>query len=197
MPAYSDYNRTIVGFHGTSKTRAEEIVRLQRFRPSKNNHDWLGHGVYFWEHAPKQALWWAQLRYGKENAAVVGSMIRLGNCLDLLDPDNAKQLRVFHDELETAAHQAGRELPRNQNAKKYRDCAVLQAYYDEVAAQGEPPIQSARGVYVPTPGSSKEEGGGTRLWERSWLTLEAHIQVCVRPEAAKECILGTWPLVTE
>ena len=85
---YGDYNRTIVGFHGTS--RAKSLLLVQRkadFEASHNRDDWLGHGIYFWEHAPRQAYAWAQQRWG-DDAAVVASMIRLGNCFDLLDPPN-------------------------------------------------------------------------------------------------------------
>lgn len=186
---FLDYHRTIVGYHGTSATQAESIVRAQRFRASRNNHDWLGHGVYFWEYAPKQALWWAKRKHGTD-AAVVGAMIRLGNCLDLLDPEVALQLKRFHDELETARQLAGSPLPSNHNTKKYRDCAVLESFYAAVG-DTEPEIQTSRGVYVPTPGSAGIDGGGGRLWERSWLTLDAHIQVCVRDTT---CIIGVWPV---
>jgi hypothetical protein len=187
MPEFLDYNRTIVGYHGTSRARAEQIVRNQSFNSSRNNHDWLGHGMYFWEHAPKQAKWWAERRF-KGDAAVVASMIRLGNCLDMLDPDNCRLLSDFHDVLV----RDGVALPENHNTRKYRDCAVFESYYAAVQSRSEPSIDSARGVYVPTPGASGAEDSGYRLWKRSWLTFDAHIQICVRNP---KCILGTWPVV--
>ena len=185
MPEFLDYNRTIVGYHGTSKTRAEQIVRNQSFNASRNKHDWLGHGMYFWEHAPKQAWWWATRKFGTD-AAVVASMIRLGNCLDMLDPDNARLLKQFHDLMEVPLR-----LSANWNTKKYRDCAVFEAYFTAIEDRSEPRIDTSRGVYVPTPGGSGVEGGGYRLWKGSWLTFDAHIQVSVR---SPSCILGTWPV---
>lgn len=190
---FADYHRIIVGYHGTSRKRADEIVRTQSFTPSRNDHDWLGHGVYFWEYAPRQAYWWAYRRH-KGDAAVVASMLRLGQCLDLLDPENARDLQRFHDVLDSSYRAQGRELPRNHNTRKFRDCAVLETYYKSVQAKGASPVQTSRGVNVPTPGSAGMDGGGTRLWERSWLTLEAHIQICVREDAMKACIVGTWPV---
>lgn len=124
---------------------------------------------------------------------MVASMIRLGNCLDLLDPENARALRDFHDELDRTVTAVGGQLPKNHNTRKYRDCYVLEAYYAHCAERGQP-MDSARGVYVPTPGAAGEAGGGYRLWERSWLTLDAHLQICIRPESASSCILGTWPV---
>ncbi len=158
MPEFLDYNRTIVGYHRTSKTRAEQIVRNQSFNPSKDRDDWLGHGMYFWEHAPTQAWWWAKRKH-KADAAVVASMIRLGNCLDMLDPENGKLLREFHNALVNP----GVDLPANYNTRKYRDCAVFEAYYKSVAERQEPAVEIARGVYVPTPGASGQKGGGYRL----------------------------------
>lgn len=193
MPQFIDYNRTIVGYHGTSKDKAQRIVRTQAFAASRNDHDWLGHGIYFWEYAPKQALRWAQRKY-KSDAAVVASMLRLGNCLDLLDPENASELKKFHDELERALREKTQTLRENANAKKYRDCAVLESYYQHALTNLSESLDSSRGVYVPTAGGSEVDGGGYRLWKRSWLTLDAHIQICVRPEAQKTCILGTWPV---
>jgi hypothetical protein len=193
LASFLDYHRIIVGYHGTSSAVADRIVRTQLFTPSRNRHDWLGHGVYFWEHAPKQALWWARRRY-KDDAAVVASMLRLGNCLDLLDPENARQLQKFHNQLQTAMESQGLALPNNANTKKYRDCAVLEAYYKTAHELNNEAIDSARGVYVPTPGSAGLTGGGVRLWDRSWLTLDAHVQVCVREHAMKSCIVGTWPV---
>src|SRR6187401_3362552 len=113
MPRYSDYHRTVVGYHGTKRSIALQIIQGNRgFEPSENDDDWLGHGIYFWEFAPQQAWWWAERRYGDE-AAVVGSLVRLGRCLDLLDPSNAALLRAAHADLDATLRAAGQELPEN------------------------------------------------------------------------------------
>ena len=93
LPHYSDYHRTVVGYHGTRLSTAHEIIKGDKqFEASENNDDWLGHGIYFWEYAPQQAFVWARNRQASkkwgEQIAVLGSMIRLGNCFDLLDPVN-------------------------------------------------------------------------------------------------------------
>ncbi len=85
-----DYHRTIVAFHGTTAETAADLVDGQPFRVSSNTDDWLGSGAYFWEYAPKQAWWWAREFKRYPRPAVVGAMIRLGNCLDLLDPGNVR-----------------------------------------------------------------------------------------------------------
>jgi hypothetical protein len=77
---------------------------------------------------------------------------------------------------------AGKHLPRNYNARKHLDCAVFQYAAWLFEQEENQSLDTIRGVYVPT--SSKR-----RLWEKSWLYEEAHIQLCVRNPRA---ILGTW-----
>lgn len=186
MPRFEDYNRTIVGYHGTRASVAEALVLGRReFDFSRNDHDWLGHGIYFWEHAPQQAWWWAKRRKKKQNwdeePAVVASMIRLGNCFDLLDPYNLRYLESMHEQFRGVMDDAGQAVPRNYNHRKFLDCAVFQYAYLAVEADGSP-VDTARAVYVPT-------GKDRRVWARSWICRSAHIQVCVRNP---KCILGTW-----
>lgn len=56
MPRFSDYHRTVIGYHGTRRSVAERIVLRQgTFAWQDNPGDWMGSGVYFWEYGPKQA----------------------------------------------------------------------------------------------------------------------------------------------
>lgn len=185
---FDDYHRTIVGYHGTRLSTALGIVnRTRRFRVSQNRDDWLGHGVYFWEYAPQQAYWWAERRRKRqkwdEPIAILGSMIRLGFCFDLLDPYNVTYLREIYDAYRAAEAAAGRAIRENANHYKYLDCAVFQYAYAVVEnSEGQSSVDSARAVYVPT-------GDEKRIWSRSWISNGAHIQICVRNPS---CILGTW-----
>lgn len=90
---YRDYHRTVVAFHGTTVAAANRLVNGGAFTPSSKTFEWLGTGVYFWEYAPKQAWWWTKDLRKNPKPAVVGALIRLGNCLDLLDPDNVRWLK--------------------------------------------------------------------------------------------------------
>jgi hypothetical protein len=201
MIRFEDYHRTIVGYHGTRLSVALDIVNRRRdFEFSKNQSDWLGHGVYFWEYAPQQALWWAERlkkksreRHGKmkskrpdlwdEPVAVLGSMIRLGFCLDLLDPYIVKYAKQVHKNFCDDRTRFGLPIPSNVRSKRNLDCAVFQYLYTSLE-EGQPSqsIDSARGMYV----STDEKN---RVWPGSWLYDNSHIQVCVRNRAR---ILGTW-----
>ena len=185
-PRFIDYHRTVVGYHGTKRSVALAIVQRERaFEPSRNDGDWLGHGAYFWEHAPQQAWRWAeQLKEKKgwdEPVAVLGSMIRLGYCFDLLDPANLGALETFHNDYLAMRRRLNLPVPKNVRSAKNLDCAVFQYAYETTEAGGKR-IDSSRGVYVPTENSK-------RVWPRSWIVRDAHIQICVRNP---RCILGTW-----
>jgi hypothetical protein len=184
MPRFADYHRTVIGYHGTRRSTALRIVQgLEGHKRSENTDDWLGHGIYFWEYAPKQVWAWARQRQKnakwEEEVAVVASMIRLANCFDLLDPDTLHELnRLEHDFVESE-RVAGRTVSRNRNKSKYFDCAVFQFAYMSLDRQGDP-VDTCRAVFVPS---------AQRLWPFSGIYQNAHIQLCVRNTA---CILGTW-----
>ena len=206
MARFDDYHRTVVGYHGTTLTAALRIVnRIENFRTSEREYDWLGRGIYFWEYGPKQALDFAKLRQkqakkkkikthedelrANEPLAVVACMIRLGFCLDLTEPENVEYLAdIFSD---YKVHRERAELPLPKNRRKYRklDCAVFEYAYRVIEAS-EPnskedtalKVDTARGVFVPA-------DGRTRVWPGSWISRNTHIQLCVRNPAS---LLGTW-----
>jgi hypothetical protein len=178
-----DYDRTLVAFHGTRRFTARKLVAGESFGVSENDDDWLGHGVYFWEFAPQQAWWWARRRYG-DDAAVVGSLVRLGRCLDLLDPSNTASLRRAREDLERTLHATGRKVPSNANNHKYLDCAVFNWLFEHLEGGG--PIDSCRAVFVPL-----QAGRMPRLWTRSGVFDGAHVQLSVREPRN---ILAVWPV---
>lgn len=178
-----DYDRTLVAFHGTRRTTAERLIAGHPFDLSTNDDDWLGHGIYFWEYAPQQAWWWARRRYG-DDGAVVGALVRLGQCIDLLDPSHAALLQQAHDELEAAMAAIRRPMPKNANNHKFLDCAVFNWLYCKLATEGFS-VESCRSVFVPL-----QTGRGLpRLWDRSGVFEGAHIQICIREPRN---ILAVW-----
>ena len=176
-----DYHRTVIGYHGTTTATAERLVGGHPFEPSENDDDWLGRGIYFWEYAPKQAWWWAETFKRHNNAAVVGAIIRLGHCFDLLDPVNVQVLKEFHRNSIEKWRESGFEIPQNGNQHKKLDCAIFNLLY---SSERHPPIETTRAVYVPT-------ASARRVWRRSWIYEQAHIQISIRKA---ENILAVWPV---
>jgi hypothetical protein len=200
MPQYDDYHRTVVGYHGTGLSAALRIVnRVEGFRWSERDYDWLGRGIYFWEYAPKQALNFARIRQrqfqekqnktpederrAKEPLAVVACMIRLGYCLDLTEPENLEEMGQVFEAYQQSLELANEPLPKNSRKFRKLDRAVFEyAYAVFSEAQPKRLVDTTRGIYIPTDGSR-------RIWPGSWISRDTHIQLCVRNPAS---LLGTW-----
>ncbi len=87
------YQRTVVGYHGCDESVVGDVLlRGKNLRASQNDHDWLGRGIYFWEHGPERAYEWAQHSKSVKKPAVIGAFINLGNCFDLLDTNHTRLL---------------------------------------------------------------------------------------------------------
>src|SRR5713101_1787982 len=96
------YQRTVVGYHGCDAALADRVLAGKaRLNLSANTYDWLGEGIYFWEHGPQRAYEWAieQATRGAaevRNPSVLAAKIDLGVCLDLLDTANTRLLRKWY-----------------------------------------------------------------------------------------------------
>jgi hypothetical protein len=79
----------VYGYHGTSIENAKSIVK-QGFKVSKNDYDWLGKGIYFWQDAPGRAWSWAQKHHQRPAVIRAEININIDFTVDLLDsfPDN-------------------------------------------------------------------------------------------------------------
>ena len=184
---FNDYHRTVIGYHATRLSVAKRIInRKEDFEPSRNEGDWLGEGVYFWEYSPAHAMWWAERKlkadHWGEPIAILASVIRLGFCLDLLDRINVEYLIEAKSAYANELRQSGLPIPENAYSDKRLDCQIFEFAYRLVERSSNRPVDTSRAVYVPT-------GKAKRVWQRSWISKETHIQLCVR---SPSCILGTW-----
>ena len=46
----------VLGYHGCDQAVGEGLLDGDDFKPSKNDYDWLGPGIYFWEANPQRGL---------------------------------------------------------------------------------------------------------------------------------------------
>ena len=111
--------RIVLGYHGCEPGFAERLLRgetaIADWKPSANDYDWLGHGIYFWEHAPERARGWG------EHGGVVGAIIQLGLCLDLTDVKYTELLAAKFATLQDAYAMEGKSLPQNRNLRRDLD----------------------------------------------------------------------------
>ncbi|PWU13946.1 MAG: hypothetical protein C5B50_18365 [Verrucomicrobia bacterium] len=187
------YQRTIIGYHGCDAKIADRVLAgTVQMKPSANAYDWLGEGIYFWEHGPRRAYEWAidQARLSGrkiQQPAVLGAKINLGVCLDLLDTANTRLLGKGFVEFRQLMQRNGIAMPKNRNAAgsrrgdrvlRFLDCAVIDFTVKDFAAT-EPRYQTVRGVFVE----------GRPAFPGSKVALKSHIQIAVRDPA---CILDVF-----
>lgn len=58
------YQRLVIGYHGCDEsTQQNVLMKGKLLKPSEQAYDWLGKGIYFWEHGPERALQWAEAKH--------------------------------------------------------------------------------------------------------------------------------------
>ena len=184
----------VLGFHGCDAMVAEAVFtgQQQHLQPSRNAYDWLGPGIYFWESDPWRALVFAsdaqERRYlskGRiDNPTVVGAVIDLGRCCNLLEVDALSEMQRAHEYLATASKAAGVPLPRNKGAERgqrFLDKAVVGVMHSLRAEQQLAPYQTVRAAFLE----------GEDLYDGAGFKARNHIQIAVLDT---DCILGYFRL---
>ena len=179
----------ILGYHGCDRDVADRVLAgADVLHASRNDYDWLADGVYFWEHNASRAYEFAcQLRnlgsrvdQRVNTPAVVGAVVDLGSCLNLLDSRFIELVRLAHRDL-IAFHQRSRTLPPANTLGpdlllRRLDCEVIRTLHRTRERDGEGPYDTVRAAFV--------EGGP--LYDNAGFAAKNHIQVCVRnPTAIK------------
>jgi len=94
---FLDYQRSVIAYHGCDSSVRDKVIQGGGdLDASQNEYDWLGHGIYFWEHGPERALEWAKQQNERgriKKPAVLGAILHLGQCFDLLDAAYTDVLR--------------------------------------------------------------------------------------------------------
>ena len=164
------FAQTVPGYHGCPPDFAEALIRgevaVADSKPSQNDWDWLGHGIYFWEYAPERARSWMGA------GGVVGAIIQLGECLDFTD---IAATRILDDEYQKVSlnhREAGLLLPTNQGSRGDLDCLVIN---ELVASIG------TTGLFIETLRCPFLEGA--LAYAGSRIRLESHVQLVVRSHA--------------
>jgi hypothetical protein len=180
------YDRTVIAYHGCDVAVAERILAGASFQRSENNYDWLGAGIYFWEYGIDRAWKFAefQKQFGKVSTpAVVGAIVQLGECFDLMDTKYTTELADAYDLFKKVKRAAKEPLPKNKGRTperklRHRDCAVLN-FYLQALEEKRIAFDTVRCAFVE--GRAAFTGSGIRQ--------ESHIQIAVRNPA---CVLGVF-----
>ena len=176
-----NFPRVVLGYHGCDPAFADALIAgaipIADWRPSTNPYDWLGDGIYFWEHAPARAREWS----GK--GGVVGAVLQLGLCLDLTDTAYTQLLELTYGQLRETYLAEKRRLPQNRGKRRELDQLVINELVGGAAAEVGT-FQSVRCPFLE----------GEPAFPGSAILRESHVQIAVRDHA---CIAGVFrPNVT-
>jgi hypothetical protein len=179
---YTSKPSFIYGFHGLDRQIALQIlIQQEDFKHSNNHYDWLGHGVYFWENNYERAVQYAIEASKRKKSTikepfVLGTIIDLGNCLDLLDQKYLDFLSVAYKDLKKSLEIENKTLPINssfyENDFDFRnrelDCAVIRHAHQ---------LAKDEGVHFDSVRAAFWEG--EPLYEGAGFKKQNHIQIAV------------------
>src|SRR5688572_3807752 len=126
---------SVIGFHSCDREVGMRVLNgSDDLKASNNSWDWLGMGIYFWEFDPHRALNYAiESSQGKQFNKVpikvpfvLGSIIELRSCLNLVETSSLQLLRAAYDSLKQVFEMAGRQMPKNKESNRALDSLVIQ-----------------------------------------------------------------------
>jgi len=173
----------VLGYHGCDHDVAEQLLAGAPFVPSTNDYDWLGAGIYFWEVNPQRGLDFVvemKDRGIKKIArpSVVGAVIDLGSCLDLMTSVGIGMVAASYEDLKKIFDAAGAAMPVNRDkVRRQLDRAVIEHLHALI--KGPDVIETVRGVFVE----------GRPIYPGAGFDAKTHIQIAVRNP---ECIKGVF-----
>ncbi|HEY3755819.1 MAG TPA: hypothetical protein VGL42_06685 [Opitutaceae bacterium] len=189
MPSKLDYSRFVVGYHGCDAALARKVLLGDsQLEPSNNKYDWLGRGIYFWEHGPARAMEFAVEEAKRKPSkikepAVLGAYISLGDCFDLLDVAFTSVLGDVYPAFTADLRGRGEPMPENERRRPdgtklfhALDRAVIEFAIKLAETDGRA-FDSVRGAFME----------GERAFAGSEVYRQSHIQVTVRNT---DCVIG-------
>lgn len=187
----------ILGYHGCDAEVAEQVIAGKRqLKASQNDYDWLGDGIYFWEHNAQRAYDFAKQMQQRphpsgqtiQTPAVVGAVIDLGHCLNLLDSTSIRIVRDAYSGLRDFFREIDETMPSNEGGpdrvNRKLDCAVMRYLHNTRKIQGMEPFDTVRAAFFE----------GKPLYDDAGFAAGTHLQVAVRDP---RCILGTFHPLNE
>lgn len=184
----NNLRRIVIGYHGCDQSTYDKmIINKEKFDHSTNDYDWLGSGVYFWQDDPQRAQEFAeeQVKKGKyKQAAVIGAVIDLGNCLNLHTRFCIEILRKSFENLKEIEKLSGYDLPKNSIIDKggfalsrKLDCAVIENIHKIL--KGKISYDTVLGIFQES----------EPVYENAGFSEKTHVQICVRKD---EQIIGVF-----
>ena len=170
---------SIIGFHSCDKKVGLRVLNgKDELIPSNNAWDWLGGGIYFWEQNPLRALEYAmecsqRKQFNKKPIKipfVIGAIIDLGNCLNLVESSSLRVLSHSYKTLKEISDEMGSGMPVNKNDNRALDCHVIESIHQFNLRLMQEPYDTVRCAFPE----------GEQAYPNSFISSRLHIQICVR-----------------
>ncbi|EXU76759.1 hypothetical protein [Erwinia mallotivora] len=192
MKPFNSKPSVVYGYHGLDKEVAYDILNNNsEFLLSDNSYDWLSGGVYFWENNYERAMDYAIESSSRKDSKiktpfVLGAVIDLGTCLDLLDHSDIEFVKEVYELFVEYSAATNAPLPVNSSfnlkvndlMKRELDCAVL-SHAKELASQN--------GITIDTVRAAFQEGNP--IYPTANFYDKTHIQIAV---INPKCIKGIY-----
>jgi hypothetical protein len=154
-------------FHGTNIVCAQCIMR-EGFKIYDKPHNYLGHGVYFYESSQWHA-WDRAKTHHSGREAVIQATINLGHCLDMNDREYKDFFDEYREKLCVAIEKKSRNArEKDEKMRKLTDAKVINSLANLY------PIDTVRVSY------SQQENHGDPRFFLSRITKNQKIVICVR-----------------
>lgn len=166
----------VLGYHGCDQSVAEGLVDgSKRPDPGSKQHHWLGPGIYFWEESPSRALRWAEdsKKAGRiKQPAVVGAVINMGNCLNLIEAAHVQLVTTAYDVYRQVCEDSSVTMAENKGSlleRRFLDHAVFKTLHQIRVEQNQPAFDTIRAFFIE----------GAAIYPTAGIRSLDHIQICV------------------
>jgi hypothetical protein len=184
----------VLAYHGCDKEIAENAISGKlELKPSDSKYDWLGSGICFWESDQQRALEWAKEPRNAQaikEPAVIGAVIDLGNCLDLVSRESLELVELAYNSFAKMRSESNLPLPENKKIKtdpdgdrllRFLDYAVIEHLHQmigQMSGEGKlEPFDTVRGMFTE----------GAAVYPGAAYFTKSHVQIAVRNTG---CIKG-------
>lgn len=143
----------ILAFHSCDRELGLQLINgNNELHSSNNDWDWLGPGIYFWEQDPARALEYAtaaaagkqKIKKAPNTPFVVGAVIQMGNCLNLVESTATDILSIAYEGLEKLTNTMGADMLVNNGKNRALDCAFIKYIHESNKQAGKPSYDTIR-----------------------------------------------------
>jgi hypothetical protein len=168
----------VIGFHSCDREVGLKLLNgKEEIIPSTNDWDWLGPGSYFWEGDPSRSLSYAtenaqgiqKNKKAAETPFVLGAIIELGNCLNLVETESLTILSEAYNKLVDVMSKSGLPMPVNKGDNRALDCSVIKFIHQSNKDESKIPYDTIRCAFPE----------GKEAYPGAMITSRLHVQICV------------------